>query len=256
MNPEDLRRVHATSFGAVAAAYERGRPSYPPQAIDWLLPGGAAHVLDLGAGTGKLTRQLCGRGLKVTAVEPSEGMREQLRQVVPGVAVLAGTAERIPLPAGSVDAVLVAQAWHWVDPAAAVPEVARVLAPGGWLGLLWNVRDEREDWVAQLGAIIRARRQGPDSSDPDSGAVSEGPPVGPPFRPVERRDVEWVHRFARELLTDMVASRSYVIALPAAEREALLGEVRDLVATHPALAGADEIALPYVTRCYRARLPT
>jgi SAM-dependent methyltransferase len=254
MTPEQWRHAQATSFGAAAAAYERGRPSYPQQAIGWLLPEGAAHVLDVGAGTGKLTRQLLDRGLEVTAVEPSEGMREQLRQAVPGVAVMAGTAERIPLPGQSVDAVLVAQAWHWFDPAAAVPEVARVLAPGGCLGLLWNVRDEREDWVASLGTILRSRREGPDSSDPSS-VVSEAPAVGPPFGPVERRDVVWVHRFPPDLLTDMVASRSYVITLPDADREALLGDVRELVRTHPALAGADEIALRYVTRCSRARLP-
>jgi SAM-dependent methyltransferase len=254
MTPDEWRRAQATSFGTAAAAYERGRPPYPPEAVDWLLPEGAAHVLDVGAGTGKLTRQLRDRGLEVTAVEPSEGMREQLRQAVPGVAVMAGTAERIPLPGQSADAVLVAQAWHWVDPSAAVPEVARVLVPGGCLGLLWNVRDEREDWVARLGAILRGRREGPDSSDPSS-VVSEAPTVGPPFGPVERRDVEWVHRFSPDLLTDTVASRSYVITLPDADREALLGEVRELVRTHPALAGADEIALPYVTRCSRARLP-
>ncbi len=254
MTPQEWRRAQAASFGTAAAAYERGRPPYPPQGVDWLLPEGAAHVLDVGAGTGKLTRQLLDRGLEVTAVEPSEGMRAQLRQAVPGIAVMAGTAERIPLPGQSADAVLVAQAWHWVDPAAAVPEVARVLVPGGWLGLLWNVRDEREDWVARLGAILRSRREGPDSSDPSS-VVSEAPPVGPPFGPVERCDVEWVHRFSPDLLTDMVASRSYVITLPPAGREALLGEVRELVRTHPALAGADEITLPYVTRCSRARLP-
>jgi SAM-dependent methyltransferase len=255
MTPEERRRVHATSFGAAAAAYERGRPPYPSQAIGWLLPGGAARVLDLGAGTGKLTRQLRDRGLDVTAVEPSEGMREQLRQAVPGVTVLAGTAERIPLPDHSVDAVMMAQAWHWVDPAAAVPEVARVLAPGGWLGLLWNVRDEREDWVAGLGTLIRSSREDPDSSDPATATISLAPPVGPPFGPVERRDVEWVHRFSPEVLTDMVASRSYVITLPGADREALLNEVRHLMRTHPTLAGADEIALPYVTRCSRAQLP-
>jgi len=253
MTAGERRRAQAASFGAAAAAYERGRPPYPPQAVDWLLPEGAAHVLDLGAGTGKLTRQLLDHGLEVTAVEPSEGMREQLRQAVPGATVLAGTAEHIPLPDHSVDAVLVAQAWHWVDPAAAVPEVARVLSPGGWLGLLWNVRDEREDWVACLGTILRSRRERPDSSDPSS-VVSEAPTVGPPFGPVERRDVEWVHRFSPDLLTDVVASRSYVITLPDAKREAVLGEVRELVLTHPALAGADEIALPYVTRCSRARL--
>jgi SAM-dependent methyltransferase len=255
MTAGERHRAQAASFGAAAAAYERGRPPYPPQAVEWLLPEGAAHVLDLGAGTGKLTRQLLDHGLEVTAVEPSEGMREQLRQAVPGATVLAGAAEHIPLPDHSVDAVLVAQAWHWVDPAAAVPEAARVLSPGGWLGLLWNVRDEREDWVAGLGTIMRGWRGGHGSSEPDTYAVSQGPPVGPPFGPAERRDIPWVHRFPPDLLDDMITSRSYVITLPAAGREALLGEVHELVRTHPALAGAGEIALPYVTRCWRARLP-
>src|SRR5262249_1080961 len=142
---DDPRPARAVSCGAVADAYERGRPPYPPEAIDWLLPAGAARVLDVGAGTGKLPRQLAGRGLDVTAVEPSEGMRAQLRRAVPGVRALAGTAERIPLPDRSVAAVLVAPALHWVDPAAAVPEVARargvpegggVLGRGGLRGLL------------------------------------------------------------------------------------------------------------------------
>jgi SAM-dependent methyltransferase len=244
-------QARAVSFGAVADAYERGRPPYPPEAIDWLLPAGAARVLDLGAGTGKLTRQLAGRGLDVTAVEPSEGMREQSRRVVPGVRALAGSAERIPLPGRSVDAVLVAQAWHWVDPVVALPEVARVLRPGGLLGLLWNIRDERADWVAELGAALR-RSDGPQSA---SNTVSSAPLVGPPFGPVERHDVEWVHHISADALIDMVASRSYVITLPSADRAALLSEVRRLIRTHPALAGADEIALPYVTRCWRAKLP-
>ncbi len=119
------------SFGAAAVTYERARPSYPDEAIDWLLPPGARRVLDLGAGTGKLTRGLRDRGLDVVAVEPSAGMRDQLARVLPGVRALAGTAERIPLAGHAVDAVLVAQAWHWVDPARAVPEAARVLAAGG-----------------------------------------------------------------------------------------------------------------------------
>ena len=120
MTSDEHRQARAVSFGAVADAYERGRPPYPPEAIDWLLPAGAARVLDLGAGTGKLTRQLAGRGLDVTAVEPSEGMREQLRRVVPGVSTLAGSAERIPLPGRSVDSVLVCSGigvwtWRWIS---------------------------------------------------------------------------------------------------------------------------------------------
>jgi SAM-dependent methyltransferase len=244
-------QVQAASFGAVADAYERGRPSYPAEAIDWLMPAGAAQVLDLGAGTGKLTRQLTGRGLDVTAVEPSAGMREKLRQAVPGVRALDGTGERIPLPDHSVDAVLVAQAWHWVDPARAVPEVARVLRPGGQLGLIWNIRDERADWVAGLGAILRQS----DGAHAVSSTVSVAPRVGPPFGPLERRDVGWVHRLSPEALVDMVSSRSYVSTMPAADHEKLLNELRHLLLTHPSLAGAGEIALPYVTRCWRTRLP-
>lgn len=241
--------ARAGSFGGAAAAYERGRPSYPPRAVDWLLPPRARRVAHVGAGTGKLTRQLCDRGLDVVAVEPSGGMRRQLTRAVPNAAVVAGTAERIPLADRSVDAVLVAQAWHWVDSPRAIPEVARVLAPGGWLGLLWNVRDERQerqDWVASLGRIMR--RHGEQDAD------SPPPTVGQPFEPIERLDVEWRQWLTPAALLDLVASRSYVITMPEADRAAILADVRDLLDTHPALAGADEIVLPYVTECFRARL--
>lgn len=251
MTPDAQRRAHASSFGAAAAEYERGRPPYPPQAIDWLIPAGVTRVLDLGAGTGKLTRQIRERGLEVTAVEPLAGMRAQLREAVPGIAVLDGTAEHIPLADQSTDVVLVAQAWHWVEPSEAVPEVARVLAPGGRLGLLWNIRDERLDWMARLGVIMRSH----EGLYPESNTISMAPTVGPPFGPVERFDVEWVHRLPADALVDMVASRSYVITRPAAERAAVLDEVRHLLGTHPALVGADEIELPYVTRCARTNLP-
>jgi SAM-dependent methyltransferase len=238
--------AQASSFGAAAAAYQRARPPYPTEAVDWLLPAGASRVLDLGAGTGKLTRQLCDRGLDVVAVEPSAGMREQLALSVPEARLLAGTAEQIPLDDGAVDAVLVAQAWHWIDPARAVPEVARVLAPGGRLGLVWNVRDESHDWVAELGRIMH--RFGDDESD------DPRPVVGPPFGPLERRAVAWRFRLARDAVLDLVASRSYVIVLPPDERDAVLAEVRHLLDTDPSLAGRNEVELPYVTQCFRAKL--
>ena len=239
------RRRQASSFGAVAAAYERGRPPYPPEAVDWLLPAGASRVLDLGAGTGKLTRQLRDRGLDVIAVEPSEGMREQLARAVPGVPVHAGSAEEIPLPDHSVDAVLVAQAWHWVDRSRAVPEAARVLVPGGRLGLVWNIRDEREDWVAELGRILH---------DPGDHHRQDRGIIGPPFGPVERCDVEWTHRLSRDELIDLAASRSYVITMPDRERAAVLAGVADLADARLGGNGAGELVLPYVTECYRAEL--
>jgi len=244
---DEWHQQQANSFGAVAEVYERGRPSYPAEAIDWLVPAHATRVADVGAGTGKLTRQLRERGLDVIAVEPSAGMREQLRRAVPGVPALGGAGEQIPLADHSVDAVLVAQAWHWVDPERAVPEVARVLAPGGRLGLLWNRRVEDEDWVAELSAIIGSRGT--------PGSTRHFPDIGPPFGPVERRSVEWLHRLSRAEMTDWVASRSYVITRPDAQRHDVLGQVRDLLDTHPTLAGDDEIALHMVTRCSRADLP-
>jgi len=241
----ERRRAQAASFGAVAATYERARPSYPARAIDWLLPPGAGRVLDLGAGTGKLTRALVDRGLDVAAVEPSAGMRDELARVLPGVRVLDGTAEAIPLADRSVDAVLVAQAWHWVDPALAVPEAARVLTPGGRLGLLWNIRDERAGWVAELSAIIH----NPDHFDNGS----EAPVIGPPFGPAERLDVEWARVMTRREVIDLVASRSYMIMMEPAARTEVLARVRHLLDTHPGL-GSAEITLPYVTRCSRAQL--
>jgi SAM-dependent methyltransferase len=237
------RAAHARSFGSVASRYERGRPPYPPQAVDWLLPEDAHRVLDLGAGTGKLTRELAGRGLEVTAVDPSTGMLAELRRALPDVRAHIGTAERIPLPDDAVDVVLVAQAWHWVDPARAVPEVARILSPGGRLGLIWNLRDEREDWVGRLGRIL------------DSAERRRALDVGPPFGPVEVRDFPWSHRIGPDQLLDLVASRSRVILLPSDERAAVLAQVRQLLATHPALVGRALIDLPYVTQCARTTLP-
>lgn len=255
----------ATSFGAAAESYERGRPGYPAAALDWLLPAGSPRVVDLAAGTGKLTRQIRDRGLPVTAVEPSEGMLAQFAVAVPGVPALRGSAEDMPLPDASADVVLVAQAWHWVDPARAVPEVARVLSPGGRLGLVWNLRDERVAWVRRLNEIIEGR---PSGGEPGGGrAAADGPPaprgfaartglIGAPFGGVEAARFGWSVWLGTERLLDLVASRSAAILLPPDERAALLGEVRRLAATHPELVGRTEFELPYVTECVRATLPS
>ena len=148
------KAARARSFAAAADAYERARPGYPDAAIDWLVPEGARTVLDLGAGTGKLTRSLAARALDVIAVEPLAEMRANLACGAARVRALEGTAEEIPLEDDSVDAITVAQAWHWVDPERATAEAARVLRPGGTLGLIWNRRDERIDWVARIGEVM------------------------------------------------------------------------------------------------------
>src|ERR1700736_6745381 len=237
---EVIRSSHdrSLSFGAAASAYERGRPSYPPEAIDWLLPRGARRVLDLGAGTGKLTTRLVERGLEVVGVDPIPDMLEVLR------GALLGTAQEIPLEDNSVDAVLVAQAWHWVDPERAIPEVARVLRPGGRLGLVWNTRDERLGWVRELGDII--------GSDGDRGRFDVK--LSASFTDPERHQIEWTSYLTPQALIDLVASRSYCITSPTEVRTRTLDQVRELLATHPALANSTGLALPYVTVCIRAAL--
>ncbi|CRZ15819.1 class I SAM-dependent methyltransferase [Mycolicibacterium neworleansense] len=237
-------KARSLSFGSEAAAYERGRPSYPPEAIDWLLPEGAHDVLDLGAGTGKLTTRLVERGLDVIAVDPIPEMLELLSNSLPDTPALLGTAEEIPLADNSVDAVLVAQAWHWFDPERAVKEVSRVLRPGGRLGLVWNTRDERLGWVKDLGRII-----GPEH-DPFTNEVT----LAEPFGEIERHQVEWTSYLTPQALIDLVASRSYCITSPEKVRTRTLEQVRELLATHPALANSSGLALPYVTVGIRATL--
>jgi SAM-dependent methyltransferase len=245
----------AASFGSAADVYERGRPGYPGAALDWLLPAGRPRVVDLGAGTGKLTRQLHARGLAVTAVDPSDGMLAQLRAAVPGVPALRGSAEDIPLPDASADVVLVAQAWHWVDAERAVPEVARVLSPGGRLGLIWNQRDERVAWIRRLGEIIGRPEHGHDATSGTPGSALPTSPLGSPFGALEIARFGWSMTLGTDRLLDLVASRSRVILLPRAERAAVLSEVRRLAATHPELVGRTEFELPYVTECARASRP-
>ena len=242
--PDGGRQQRSLSFGSQAAAYERGRPSYPPEAVDWLLPAGARDVLDLGAGTGKLTNRLIERGLNVVAVDPIAELLDVLRAGLPDTPALLGTAENIPLDDSSVDAVLVAQAWHWFDPERAVAEVARVLRPGGHLGLLWNVRDERLGWVKEFGQIVGLEHDW-------ANATVELPE---PFTDVTTHNVEWTNYITPQALIDYVASRSYCITSPAEVRTRTLDQVRELLASHPALANANGIAMSYVTVCIRATL--
>jgi SAM-dependent methyltransferase len=238
-----------TSFGDAAALYERVRPGYPQGAVDWLLPAGARRVIDLAAGTGKLTRLLVERGLDVVAVEPSAGMRAEFTRALPGVPVLDGAAEALPLDDGSVDAVLVAQAWHWVDAERASREIARVLVPGGMLGLVWNLRDPSTAWVTELERIIAEPGVGHGRDD------LPAPEVGPPFGPLESTLVPWSTRLTPDAVVDLVASRSWAITMPWRRREAMFGDIRHLLATHPDTAGHDLVDLPYIARCYRTSSP-
>lgn len=240
--PYDLD-AHARSFGAAADAYARARPGYPDDAVDFLV-GPAHRVLDLGAGTGKFTASLAARGLDVVAVEPSTRMLAQLRAALPGVEAHEGSAEATGLPDASVDAVVVAQAWHWVDPARAVPEVARVLRPGGTLGLVWNVRDESVPWVSRVWEIAQQGSEHEMRASVDT--------VGDPFGAPEHVRTSFEHTTDRAGILDLVASRSYVIVLPPDERAAVLdGIARVLDEEFP---DGGEIRVPYVTHCSRFTL--
>ena len=246
-DPGDPSTVRsARSFGAAASVYHRSRPGYPTAAIEWLI-GDAARVLDLGAGTGKLTEALVELDRDVIAVDPVEEMLEELEVAVPGVPRILGTAEDIPIEDRSVDAVVAGQAWHWFIPERAVPEIARVLRPGGVLGLVWNSRDIRADWLRQAGEIMHERH--------DASATFETyVKVGPPFGAIEEHTVEWVERMSRQRFVDLVRSRSYFITATEAEQHATLTALETLLTTHPDIAGAGELEVPYVTHCFRTRL--
>ena len=246
-----LRREHAESFAGDIGAYLRARPGYPDESVDWLVPGSARDVVDLGAGTGALTHSLAGRGLAVTAVEPSATMREALTGALPGVRVLAGTGEALPLPNASADAVFCAQAWHWVDPDAGSAEVARVLRPGGRFGLVWHVRDESGPWGHRLGQLLRPGgadilgldREVPDVRGPLARTLQQGPAV------------RWTQWLDIDGLVDLVASRSYVLVLEPAQREQVLERAAELGRRWAADTGSATVGVDYVTRSWRAQLP-
>lgn len=241
----------STSFGQAAAAYEAGRPGYPAEAVAWLLEPvshvAGPRVADVGAGTGKLTRTLRDLGAETVAVDPDAEMLTTLHAAVPDVPTFVGSAEALPLPDASVDAVMLGQAWHWVDPAAGSVEVARVLRPGGVLGLVWNIRDETVPWVARLTTAMRG-------SHAEMLLAAGDPPVGPPFEELEESRWSWERAVTREMLTAMVRSRSYVITAGAAERARIEREVGELFDEIGAI-GTAEVPLPYVTRAYRAVRP-
>jgi len=246
----DTWQAQRTSFGSVAHVYERSRPGYPRVAVEWLLGAPPLRVLDLGAGTGKLTGVLVEVGHDVVAVEPSEGMRAAMAAALPGVRVLDGAAEAVPLPDGDVDAVVAGQAYHWFDEGRAHAEMARVLRPGGRVGLLWNLRDESAAWVAALTHVL-----GEEAAGDTSSRMGEDlrPSLGPAFTEAERGEFRHSVEVTLGTLIELVSSRSYVITLPRGARADLLERVRELVRTHPDTVGRDTLELPYVTACYRAR---
>ncbi|NYF27646.1 MULTISPECIES: class I SAM-dependent methyltransferase [unclassified Microbacterium] len=238
----------ATSFGAQAGDYEVGRPDYPFEAVAWMLermPHGSRRIADVGAGTGKLTRVLTeAPDAEVVAVDPDPVMLATLRGAVPGVPTFQGSAEQLPLPDASVDAVVLGQAWHWVDPVAGSAEIGRAVRGGGVLGLIWNIRDDRVDWVRRLTEIMHGSHA--------ENMLAEGDPsVSAPFSGLEQERWEWARPVTRDVLHRMAASRSYIITASDEEKARIAREL-DALFDELDLHGDATIDLPYVTRAYRA----
>lgn len=246
-----MNEAAASGFGTpdLAAAYERARPGYPAAAIDLLVErfgiGPGTTVVDLAAGTGKLTRQLVPTGATVVAVEPLASMREQLVALVPGVEALDGTAEAIPLGEGSVDVVTVGQAFHWFRADAALAELARVLRPGGGLALLWNERDETVPWVAEMTRITQWDRRMPYDPRTDWAALVA---ASDEFTPLEHAQLRHEQTVDADGLVARALSSSYLAVAPAEEQAGIAAALRSLVAGFES-----PFPLPYVTDVFTCR---
>lgn len=255
LRPVAIHESAAKGFAAGADAYERGRPEYSEEAVQRLVRelgiGPGTRVLDMAAGTGKLTRQLASTGAELVAVEPIAEMRAKLEAGLPHVQALEGTAEAIPLPNHSVDAVVVGQAFHWFDSVRAVSEIRRVLQPGGGVGLVWQVRDASRPWTARLDEIIDRADDGHPRYR--TGAWREGFDRTALFEPLQEATFQTVQRGNPETIVDRVGSISYIAAMTAARRRIVLDQVRELLATDPETAGAEFVELPYAANIYWTR---
>ncbi len=242
------RPLGRAGFESGSDVYERARPGYTDEVLAHLVGSLRLHdgstVLDLAAGTGKMTRRLREVSGRCLAIEPSPSMRTVFTEAVPGGAVVAGTAEAVPVADGTIDAVVVAQAFHWFDNTESLTEIARVLRPGGGLALVWNERDERVPLIAQLVRVSKWDVCQPYPVGKDFSASLDRSGL---FGPVHRRKFEFVQHVDRPTFVEQVATRSYVRVLPRPERDALLARVDALVDSHE-----EPIAIPYVTDVFVA----
>lgn len=240
--PPAADRRAARSFARAPDTYDRGRPDYPPEAVAWLVEAPRQQVLELGAGTGKLTGAVARAGHKILATDPSAELLAVLRAHLPRAATAVGTAEAIPVITRSVDVVLAAQAFHWFDPQPALREAARVLRVGGTLGLVWNHRDERIPWVRRLGSIIGSVPA--DDADPTAAIDDSGL-----FETVDVRRFRFWQPLGRGALRDLVSSRSTMLTRGEDERQEVLAEVDRLY--DDVVRGANHLLMPYITTAYR-----
>jgi SAM-dependent methyltransferase len=246
----------ATSFGQVADDYDRLRPGPAAEALDWVVPAGCQVAVDLGAGTGLFSRALAPRVGQVIAVEPDERMRAVLAARSPGVLALAGRGEAIPLPDGCADAVFVSSAWHWLNPEAAVPEIARVLRDDGRLGVIWTSRDHRVDWVAKLDLWggQTAGRPADDPARPRRRVHEVTLPPDAPFVNVDSASFTFTRSMNVDDAIDWLGTYSRFITAPAEERAAGLAIAREAITRRADESGMAEI--PMRSACWRTdRVP-
>jgi len=251
---QSIHHTAADGYTTMADKYVRGRPDYPPGVADWLRDSlglrAGITVVDLGAGTGKFTRRLIETGAKVIAVEPVPKMRGELSAALPHVEALSGSAQSIPLPDASVDAVVCAQSFHWFATAEALAEIHRVLKPGGKLGLVWNMRDARVPWVARLDAIVN-QAEG-DTPRYYTGAWRKVFPFKG-FGPLHEEHFSHGHTGAPEdVIMNRVRSVSFIATLPAEGRAKIDDQLSALIAVEPELNGREVVTLPYETAAFYA----
>lgn len=246
----------ATSFGSVAGQYDAFRPGPPAEAVKWLFPQGAGTVVDLGAGTGALTRRLIGVASEVIAVEPDADMRSFLAGAVPGVTILEGRGEQMPLDDASVDAVVASSSWHWVDPATGFAEVARVLRPGGLLAAMWTGPAPEGAFLSQAQAALAGRESNPVLEGTLSGTLVGGAgrmvvPEGTAFGPPEHRRFTWVVPLNADQLIGLLGTMSWVIAMGPSERDDLLATARRLLREVLGVDGEVTVDVDFSSEAYR-----
>lgn len=241
----DIDRVRATSFGGWAAEYHRWRPTYPDDAVTWLLPPGATRVVEVGAGTGKLTDRLLERGIDLDVVEPDHRMLDLVRERHPSVRAHVAGAAALPLSSSSVDAVLVADAWHWFPRIEAAAEVERVLKPSGWLGTVWNLVAPQREWEWELHGLDPGRNvSGEGQQDPM--AV-----LGLTRGRAERRPFPWTWWVTPQAWRGYQSTVSRIALLPDDERESVLDEAQRIVTAACDAAAAKTVPLYHEAVCFR-----
>lgn len=269
--PPEVKAERSGSFGSVASRYERYRPGPPVAAVEWLLPTHVGTVVDLGAGTGALTRLLVDRADDVVAVEPDDRMRSVLIDEVPGIRAVAGRGESMPLPDGCADAVLASSSWHWMDTVPTLLEVGRVLMPGGTLGVLWGGPDPGGAFITQAQALLagQSRRDaGADKGTGDSGTSrfaglimgdalrpvsSLEIPDGVPFDQPELESFTWEVALNADELIGLLGTLSWVITMPEETRREVTAEARRLLAELLGVEGEVTVDVAFRADVWRSR---